>query len=98
MRNGYTAEMEGHEVSINLAKAKLEEFYAARHEDKNIVADLKDTYDSLISNADAAMGSFATGSRIVKSVLATWSTISVYGCGWLHKLSKLACLMVCHTI
>eukprot|EP00435_Cladocopium_sp_Y103_P023257 s261_g5.t1 len=47
------AELNNHQKKLNECKAFMEEFYAARHEDKDIHGELKLEYDNMITKADA---------------------------------------------
>ena len=69
MKSGYEAELNNHQKKLNDSKADLEEFYAARHEDKDIAGPLKDRYDDMITKADATILSFTTGVKLVKAAI-----------------------------
>lgn len=69
MKAGYTGELTNHQDKLTGIKGKLEEFYAARHDDKNITGELKTNMDSMMSEADAIILGFNTGTRIIKSAL-----------------------------
>ena len=69
MKSGYEAELNNHQKKLTESKAFLEEFYAARHEDKDIAGELKDRYDDMITKADATMLSFTTGVKLVKAAI-----------------------------
>ena len=72
MKAGYTAELTAHQDKFTDIKGKLEEFYAARHEDKLITGDLKNNMDSMMTQADAAVIAFTAGSKIIKSAVVLW--------------------------
>ena len=72
MKTGYLAEMGALHDKLTDAKAGLEEFYARRIDDKDVVDEKKTEYDSLIAGGDAAILSFTTGIKLVKAALVPW--------------------------
>ena len=72
MKAGYMAEMGALHDKLTEAKAGLEEFYAKRIDDKDVVDEKKTQYDSLMSDGDAAILSFTTGIKLVKAALEPW--------------------------
>ena len=69
MKDGYLGELTAIQNRLNDSKMKLEEFYSERHDDKNIVGELKDKMDKLIGSADTIILSFASGTKIVKAAV-----------------------------
>ena len=72
MKAGYEGELSTHRDALALIKAELEEFYAARHEDKDITGPLKDELDGLMARADSVSLAFVTGSKLVKAAVVPW--------------------------
>ena len=71
MKSGYMAEMDVLQDKIQSAKSHLEEFYAERHDDKDIKDAVLERYDGLITGGDQAILAFTSGIKIVKAVLVS---------------------------
>ena len=69
MKDGYMGELTAIQDNLNRSKMDLEDFYSQRHDDKNIVGELKDKMDKLIGSADTIILSFASGTKIVKAAV-----------------------------
>ena len=69
MKDGYMGELTAIQDNLNRSKMDLEDFYSQRHDDKNIVGELKDKMDKLIGSADTLILSFASGTKIVKAAV-----------------------------
>lgn len=56
-------------VSLDTAKLQLESFYAQRHEEKDIVGTIKDSYDELMVLADNEINQFTGSIKSIKSAM-----------------------------
>ena len=78
LKAGYLAEMGALHDKLTEAKAGLEEFYAKRIDDKDVVDEKKAEYETLMSGGDAAVLSFTSGVKLVKAALVPWLHLYIY--------------------
>ena len=71
MKQAYLEELKGVESDVNHLKQDMEEWYAMRLEDEQVVGDQLDKYNSLSSSSDSLLAKITASTKIVKNAIVS---------------------------
>ena len=69
MKNGYIAELGMHKQQLGDARAGLEEWYARRMKDEDIMGEERARYDEVLQAVDQAVVSFQGAAKMIRSAM-----------------------------
>ena len=71
MKQAYHEEIDKLKLNLETVKMELESFYSQRHEDKDIVGPVRESYDEFVVKADSALNQFGGAMKSIRSALAS---------------------------
>ena len=77
MKAAYAEEVSNLTTKLEAAKMSLETWYAKRIEDKDIVDEVKETYDSLMNLADNELNQFTGSMKSIRTAMATQQVMCI---------------------